>query len=111
MSRDYKLYLEDILEAIGRVELYAAGATFQKLGENKMLVDAILHNLYIIGEASKHLPDELKILAPEIEWRRISGMRDVIAHEYFGISLEIVWDIIQNKLPELKAAILQLLEI
>ena len=110
MSRDYKLYLEDVIEAIEKIEAYTSNVSFEQLRENSMLVDAILHNLEIIGEASKHLPEELKANSPAIEWRRIAGLRDIIAHHYFGISLEIVWDIIQNKLPDLKLEVTRLLK-
>jgi len=65
----------------------------------------VLHNLQIIGEASKKLPSDLKKSHPNVPWKEIAGMRDVIVHDYFGISLEIVWDVIQNRIPDLKAAI------
>ena len=110
MPRDYKLYLEDILEAIEKIHAYMQGVSFDKLQGNSMLQDAILHNLEIIGEAAKHVPDELKAKTSELEWRKIAGIRDVIAHEYFGISMEIVWDILQNKLPDLRSQVLAFLE-
>jgi uncharacterized protein with HEPN domain len=110
MPRDYRLYLEDILDAIDRIQVYTQGASFDTLQNNSMLQDAILHNLEIIGEAAKHVPDDLKIKSSEVEWRKIAGMRDVIAHEYFGISLEIVWDILQNKLPDLRSTVITSLE-
>jgi len=110
MPRDYKLYLEDILEAIEKIQAYMQGVSFDKLQGNNMLQDAILHNLEIIGEAAKHVPDELKAKTSELEWRKIAGIRDVIAHEYFGISMEIVWDILQNKLPDLRSQVSAFLE-
>jgi uncharacterized protein with HEPN domain len=110
MPRDYRLYLEDMLHAIEKIEVYTARSSIQDLRENDMLLDAVLHNLEIIGEAAKHLPENLKVKSPEVEWRKITGLRDIVAHEYFGISIEIVWDILQNKLPGLHLAITQLLE-
>ena len=110
MPRDYKLYLEDILEAIEKIQAYMQDVSFERLQNNKMLQDAILHNLEIIGEAAKHVPDVLKAKTSETEWRKIAGLRDIIAHEYFGISMEIVWDILQNKLPELRSHVCAFLE-
>jgi uncharacterized protein with HEPN domain len=111
MPRDYKLYLEDILSAIEKIQTYTQGANVSDLETNPMLLDAVLYNLQIIGESAKHLPDELKSQSDQIEWRKIAGMRDVIAHEYFGISLEIIWDILENKLPDLEVEVKNLLEI
>jgi len=111
MPRDYKLYLEDILEAIEKTERYTQDMTIQQLGGNSMVLDAVLHNLEIIGEAAKHIPDELKSKYPAAEWRKITGLRDIVAHEYFGISLEIVWDILKNKLPGLRAEVMRILEV
>ena len=110
MPRDYKLYLEDRLKAIEKIEEYSKDVSFTQLSENHLLLDAILYNLQIIGEAAKHISDEVKKKHPEIEWRKIAGLRDIVAHEYFGISLEIVWDILQNKLPSLHAAINSIFE-
>jgi uncharacterized protein with HEPN domain len=67
--------------------------------------DAVTHNLQIIGEASKKLPSDLKSKHNSIPWKEIAGMRDVIVHNYFGISYEIVWDVVQNRIPSLKKAI------
>jgi uncharacterized protein with HEPN domain len=105
MPRDYKLYLEDILGAIEKIEEYSKDVSFVELNENQLLLDAILYNLQIIGEAAKHISDDIKKKHPDVEWRKIAGLRDIVAHEYIGISLEIVWDILQNKLPSLHSAI------
>jgi uncharacterized protein with HEPN domain len=110
MPRDYRLYLEDILQAIEKIEVYTASSSIQDIQKNSMLMDAVLHNLEIIGEATKHLPENLKARSPEVEWRKITGLRDIVAHEYFGISIEIVWDLLQNKLPGLHLAVVHLLE-
>ena len=105
MPRDYKLYLEDILDSIHKIQVYTKDVTFNQVNPSSMLMDALLHNLEIIGEAAKHVPVEIKDKNPDVDWRRITGLRDIVAHEYFGVSLEIIWDVIQNKLPELQASI------
>jgi uncharacterized protein with HEPN domain len=100
--RDYKLYLDDVLEAAKRIERYSKGMTLEKLKGNTLVFDGIVRNLEIIGEAVKNIPAELKDKNPEIEWKKIAGLRDILAHEYFGIDIEVVWDIVKKKLPILK---------
>lgn len=108
--RDYKLYLDDILEAAKRIEKYTKGLTLEKLKRNELIIDGVVRNLEIIGEAVKNIPANVKDKYPDIEWKKIAGLRDILAHEYFGIDLEILWDIIENKLPELKKEISRLLK-
>jgi uncharacterized protein with HEPN domain len=72
--------------------------------------DAVLHNLEIIGEAAKRIPPRVQARAPDIEWRKIAGMRDMLAHVYFQVDLVIVWDVVENKLAPLRAAIEELLD-
>lgn len=107
--RDYKLYLEDIKQAIKSVETYSKGLNFDKLKNNRMAIDAIVRNLEIIGEASKNIPSDVKKENPEVEWKKIAGLRDILAHEYFAVDLEVLWDIIVNKLPAFKKEISDLL--
>ena len=109
MPRDYKLYLEDILDAIQKIEEYVQGLTYREFRESSLQVDAVLYNLEIIGEAVKHIPESTRAEHPYVEWRKIAGLRDIIAHEYFGISLEIIWDVLQNKLPDLRVQIASML--
>jgi len=102
MPRDYKAFINDILEAIHKIESYTAYLTINDFSESQLYQDAVVRNLEIIGEAVKRLPDELIEKYTDIEWKKIAGLRDILIHAYFGIDIEIVWDVIQNKLPELK---------
>lgn len=72
---------------------------FQK---NSLVEDAVVRNFEIIGEASKHIPEEIKSQYPDIPWKEMAGMRDKIIHEYFGIDLEIVWKTVNIRLPQLR---------
>ena len=67
-----------------------------------MVIDGVVRNLEVIGEAVKKIPQNVKIKSPKIEWKKIAGLRDILIHEYFGIDVEIVWDIVKNKIPKLK---------
>ncbi|MDR3685219.1 MAG: DUF86 domain-containing protein [Geothrix sp.] len=105
MSREPRLYLEDILEASRRVRLLTAGMGPNQFREDWRTQDATLRNLEILGEAVKHLPGTLKALHPEVAWKNIAGFRDFLAHAYFGVDDQIVWDIITTKLEPLEAAV------
>ena len=102
MPRDYKLYLEDIIEAIDKIEKYYPQNISLNLKEDSKTLDAIVKNLEIIGEASSKVPQNIKDLASNIEWKKLSGLRNILVHEYFGIDVEIVEDIVRNKIPLLK---------
>lgn len=108
--RDYKLYLDDILLAIKKIEKYTKGLSLKGLKKDDLVVDGVVRNLEIIGEAVKNVPLHIKDKHPDVEWKKISGLRDILAHEYFGIDLEILWDIIENKLPSFKKEISRLLK-
>jgi uncharacterized protein with HEPN domain len=105
MPRDYKASLDDILDAINKIEKYINKLNYQAFIENELIQDAVIRNLEIIGEAVKNIPQIIKTGIPEVEWKKIAGLRDIIIHEYFGIDEEIIWDIIKNKLPDLKEKI------
>jgi uncharacterized protein with HEPN domain len=110
MSRNYKLYLADILEAIRKIESYTQGLTLLEFSQDEMRVDAVMRNLEIIGEAAKNIPAELRQKYPIVEWRKIAGLRDVTIHAYFTIDLQIIWDVVQNKLSNLHRDISKILE-
>lgn len=105
MPKSHKVYLDDILKSIDRIEHYTQGMSYKEFSKTSLVSDAVVRNLEIIGEAVKNLPIEIKRRYPDIEWKKIAGLRDILIHEYFGINLQIVWDVVVNKLPELKGSI------
>lgn len=110
MQRDYRAFLDDIIEAISKIEKYTEGLTFDEFKSNEMVADATIRNLEIMGEAVKNIPEEIKTKYKDIEWKKIAGLRDIVIHRYFGIVLEMIWDIIKNKLPVLKNKISVILQ-
>ena len=109
MRREYKAYLRDILEAIDKIERYTENMNFEDFSNNELIQDGVIRNLEIIGEAVKNLPDDIKKDYPEVEWRKIAGLRDILIHAYFGVDLEVIWDIVKNKVPELKEMVRKIL--
>lgn len=75
-----------------------------------MIFDATIRNLEIIGEATRKIPDEFHKKFPQIEWRKIIGLRNILIHEYFGINKKIIWDIVKNKLPQFQSEVQKLLK-
>jgi len=103
MSRDSKLFLDDIRESCSRILRYTHGLSYADFDADDKTVDAVLRNLAVIGEAVKQLPQELRDHYPGVEWQKIAGLRDIVIHEYFGIDTDILWDVVQHKLPQLLA--------
>lgn len=109
MSRDFSLYLNDILESCEKIRTYVSGLTFERFSDEGMTVDAVVRNLEIIGEAVKSVPKEMLASQPQIDWKRIARFRDIIAHYYFRVDLEVVWDITQQELDKLSRAVSSIL--
>lgn len=108
--RDWRLYAEDILGCCEKVRRYVAGMTLEQFRADDRTRDAVARNIEIIGEAAKNLPDPVTRRVPEVPWRNIRGMRDVLAHGYFGASDEILWVTATTRLEPLEAAVRRLLE-
>ena len=103
--RDYKLYLEDIMEAITKIRKYVNKKSFGQFSKDEKTIDAVIRNFEIMGEAVKQLPNKVKDKYSDVEWKAIIDFRNVIIHEYFGIDLEIMWDVIKTKLEPLEKKI------
>jgi len=101
MPRDFEVYLEDIRQAISKIQNYTAGLTRDAFDQDDRTIDAVIRNLEIIGEAAKMLPESVRASYPTVEWKKIAGLRDILAHQYFEVDLDIIWDVLRNKLPEL----------
>jgi len=104
MSRDEIIYLQDIAESCEKILRFTAGLSKSDLIGDEKTYDAVVRNLEIVGEAAKHICEELRRQLPDIEWRKAAGLRDMLAHAYFGIDDDILWDVVQNKVPRLANA-------
>lgn len=107
--RDYKLYLSDIKEAAEKIETFTRGMNFEQFKKDSKTIDAVIRNLEIIGEASRHIPQRIKTKYKLIDWQAIIGMRNIIAHEYFGVALGIIWKTVQERVPELNHQVEEIL--
>jgi len=101
MSRNWKLFIQDLELACTKIRRYTSEMDFKEFMENELVCDAVLRNLEIIGEAAKKIPPEVRQANPEIAWKEMSGLRDILAHAYFSIDDTILWDIIENEIPNL----------
>jgi uncharacterized protein with HEPN domain len=107
--KDDRVYLLHIRDAIERIQIFTTGGREQFLS-SAMIQDAVLRNLEVIGEAVKGLSDGLRTSAPDVPWKQIAGMRDVLIHHYFGVKLETVWQVVAEHVPALKTQVDELLE-
>ena len=110
MKKDSKIFLKHILESIAEIEKNTENISKNKFLKTIQIQDAIIRRLEIIGEATRHLPASLKTKNPDIPWKKIAGIRDILIHGYFTIDLDLVWQTTKKDLPLLKKQILELLE-
>ncbi len=104
-ARDWKLRIEDILEAIQEIIQYTDGMTFEAFCKDTKTVKAVLYCIAVIGEAVRHIPHDVRMKYSEIPWREIGDMRNVVIHEYFGIDTDILWKTVCYDLPLLESSL------
>lgn len=108
-SREWPFRIKDILQAIDSIEQYTKNMTVLDFKKNQLVIDAVIRNFEIIGEASTHIPLDFRNSHPDIPWKHMSAMRNILIHEYFGVNVGTVWQTIQMRLPPLKQQLLSLL--
>lgn len=104
-KRAAELYIKDIKDAIRKIEKYTRGVSRENFMVDEQLIDAVVRNLSIIGEAVVNIPKEIKTKNQDVAWPEITGMRNKVIHEYFGVDKGILWETIKNNLPEFKKQI------
>lgn len=104
------LALSDIIECMNRIEDYTEGVDYDSFSCNQMLIDAVIRNLEVIGEASRNVPENIRNGHPEIPWKKMIGLRNILIHEYFGVDESIVWEIATKNMKETKPYILKVIQ-
>ncbi len=107
MNKSDLVYVKHIIEAIDKIEKYLGGSSYEEFSRNDMLVDAVVRELEIIGEAASNFSEEFRNHYPNIPFRDITDMRNFLIHEYFGVNTKIVWETCQTDLPNLKKLLLE----
>ena len=104
-KREPELLLKDIEESIKKIKVYTKGMSFDMFQNDDKTIDSVIRNFEIIGEAANRIPDEIKEKFTEVNWHRIRGFRNRIVHDYMGVDLEIIWEIIEKNIDELQEQI------
>jgi uncharacterized protein with HEPN domain len=102
MKRDYKLFIKDIISAMKSIEEFVEGLSLDEVKEDDKTSSAVIRKFEIIGEATRHVPEDLKEKYPDIPWKRMAGMRDRLIHAYFGVDYRLVWEAIKIDIPKLR---------
>ena len=108
--RDWRVRAMDIIEAAERASSYVKGLTFEQFIADSRNVDATSYAILVIGEAANSIPEQLVEAAPEVPWADIRGMRNRVAHEYFGVDLVVLWHTVVEDLPQLQTTFRVLLD-
>ena len=101
LPREWRVRVQDILDSIAAIQTYTVGMDYSAFAQDRKTIDAVLRNITVIGEAANQVPDSVQTASPEVPWRDMRDMRNVVVHEYFGINRQILWDTIQTNLPPL----------
>lgn len=101
-NEEYGDYIQDITESISDCVEFVKGMTFDDFVKDKKTVNAVIRSLEVIGEAARNIPEEIRLKWPEVPWKKMAGMRDKLIDEYFGVDLEIVWQVITEDMPPVK---------
>jgi len=104
------MFIEDILASMENIENYIKDLEFEEFEADKMRIDAVIRNLEVRGEVAKNIPEEIRKKYPNIPWKKMIGLRNITIHEYFGVDLSIIWEIISRNIPETKPEIVKVLE-
>jgi uncharacterized protein with HEPN domain len=107
--RDWAFRIQDILESIAKIQRYVSDVDFETFENDEEVMDAVIHNLTVIGEAANHIPDEVTNHHPEIPWRQMIDLRNFSVHAYWNLRPSVIWDTIQNDLPPLTEPLKNLL--
>ncbi len=108
--RDWKIRIRDILDCIDRIDRYTRGYSLEDFRGDDKTIDSVLRNLEIIGEAARFIPTEIQMKYPQVAWREMQAMRNIVIHEYHGVNIEIIWQTVQENLPPLVPALKQILD-
>ena len=108
--KDDTVFLKHILDAINLIEEYLKDKSYEEFKDNRMLQDAVIREIEIIGEAAKNLSKEFRNKHSDIPWRQIAGMRDKLIHGYFGVDLDAIWDTATMDVPSLKERLQEILK-
>jgi uncharacterized protein with HEPN domain len=107
--RDWTFRIQDILDAIAKIRRYVSGVAFETFEKDEEIMDAVVHNLTVIGEAANHIPSDITDNHPEIPWRQMIDLRNFSVHAYWNLRPSVIWDTIQNDLPPLTAPLKNLI--
>lgn len=110
MKRDYNFYIKDILQSILQIESFVEGLQYEEFQKDDKTASAVIRKLEIIGEAAKQVPTRIRQKHPELPWTEMARMRDKLIHGYFGVDPEIVWKVVKERLPEVKANLQKIID-